>query len=322
MIQGKTVFITGGAGFIGSHLAENLAAHNKVILYDNFHRNAIQFVEKNPNITIITGDILDVASVRKALETHKPNIIVHMAAIAGVQTVVSQPAKVLKINLIGTYNVLTAIVDLKLSVERFVDFSTSEVYGPSIFEADEEGNTTMGPLTQPRWYYALSKLASEYLTHSYYKEYHIPTVSIRPFNVYGPRQVGEGAISNFIANALAAKPLIVHNNGTQIRSWCYIDDFIQGLLLVLEKPEAVGHTFNIGNPQATVTNLHLAKLVTEKAHSTSPLVFQKIDYPEITLRVPNVDKARRLLGFEPKVSVEEGVANAVAWAKSVSATHK
>ena len=318
MLTDKTILITGGVGFIGSHLAQQLAQNNTVIVYDNYTRDAMQYIEAHKNITIVKGDVLDSEAVKETMQKYKPTHVLHLAAIAGVQTVVSQPAKVLKVNLIGTHNVLNAVNELQLPIERFVDFSTSEVYGPSVFEADEEGMTTLGPISQPRWYYAASKLSSEYLTHAYHREFNLPTVTIRPFNVYGPLQIGEGAVHNFVQKALAGDDLIVHNEGGQIRSWCFVDDFVDGVIRALEKPEAIGHSFNIGNPQATVTNLHLAKEVIKASSSKSTIQFKAIDYPEINLRVPSIDKAKKLLGYEPQVDVEEGVAKTVAWMQSIN----
>ncbi|MDZ7261426.1 MAG: SDR family oxidoreductase, partial [candidate division KSB1 bacterium] len=180
------------------------------------------------NFRYIDGDILDLSKLRKAMQD--VDIVIHLASIAGVGMVVAHPVLTLKINLIGSYHVLECVRELK-KVERYIDFSTSEVYGPHVYKADEDGMTTQGPIGQPRWIYAVGKLASEHLSHSYYREYGIPCVSIRPFNVYGPRQQGEGAVHHFVKNAILNQDLIVHDDGNQVRSWIYIDDFVEGVLL-------------------------------------------------------------------------------------------
>lgn len=314
MIKGKKIFITGGAGFIGTNLVERLISENAIIIYDNLHRNSLERYtnySKHENLTIIKGDILDSEYLNRCIGN--PDIVVHLAAIAGVGTVVNYPSTTLKVNMIGAYNILEAIKNK--SVERFIDFSTSEVYGPFIFRADENEMTTLGAIGEPRWTYALSKIASEFLTHSYYKEHNIPAVSIRPFNVYGPRQIGEGAIHHFIVNAIKGEELVVHNDGEQIRSWCYIDDFIDGLLLAMEKKEAIGNVFNIGNPKATGTVLDLAEKIIRISRSNSEIVFKNIEYPDVELRVPSIKKAQRLLGYNPLTSYEDGLHKTILWYK-------
>jgi nucleoside-diphosphate-sugar epimerase len=176
--------------------------------------------------------------------------------------------------------------------------------------------TSLGAVGEARWTYAVSKLATEHLALSYHKQYDLPTVSIRPFNIYGPRQVGEGAVHHFITRAIKGEPLHIHGDGSQIRSWCYIDDIVDGVLATLERPEAVGHAFNIGNPRSTVTIYQLAEQIIRLASSGSPLVLQPIDRTDVELRIPNIDKAKKLLGFEPRVNLEEGLLRTIYWYRS------
>ena len=199
-MKGKRIFITGGAGFIGSHLTKRIIEDNEVIIYDTLDRNALQYtnLKDHKNITLIKGDVLDLNSIKNSLDN--VDIVIHMAAIAGVGTVVNKPTTTLKINLMGSYNVLEACKDK--NIQRLITFSTSEVYGPDVYNAVEDGSTTLGPIGKPRWVYAMSKLASEFLADSYQREHGIKFTSVRPFNVYGPRQIGEGAIHNFVVNAL------------------------------------------------------------------------------------------------------------------------
>ncbi len=313
-LKGKKLFITGGAGFIGSHFIERIIEDNEVVVFDSLHRNSLQYtsLEKHKNLTLIKGDVLDTEALEKSMD--KADIVVHMAAIAGVGTVVSKPTTTLKINLIGSYNTLEACK--KTNVKKAIVFSTSEVYGPNVYEADEAGTTTLGPIGKPRWMYAMSKLASEFLADSYYREYGIKYTSVRPFNVYGPRQTGEGAIHNFIAKAVKNEPLTVHEPGNQIRSWCYIDDMADALELILTNPKSDGEVFNIGNPQATSTTLQTAETVIRLANSKSKIEFRELEYPEVNIRVPSIEKAKRILGFRPKVGFEEGIKRTIEWYKN------
>jgi len=235
-----------------------------------------------------------------------------MASIAGVDTVMRQPVKTMKVSLLGTVNALDATLKAGCA-ERFVDFSTSEVFGRYAFKVTEGDVAQLGAVGEARWTYAVSKLATEHLALNYYKEYGLPALSVRPFNIYGPGQVGEGAIHHFIVRALKNEQLTIHNDGSQIRSWCYIDDIVEGILLTLEKKEAVGHSFNIGNPRATVTIYNLATLIVRLAKSDSPIRSVEWDFPDVELRIPNIDKARALLGFEPEMDLDEGLLRTIAW---------
>lgn len=313
MIKDHRIFITGGLGFVGTNLCARLLEHNQVTVFDSGWRRALDFApwSRHPNLEVVTGDILDLDHLRRVVPGH--SMVIHLAAIAGVDTVISRPFTTLQVNLIGTYNLVQAIDGQELT--RFACFSTSEVYGPSVFRADEEGMSTLGPNSQPRWQYALSKLASEFITLAYHREHGLPAVVVRPFNVYGPYQVGEGAVRNFVFRALRGQELIVHGRGEEIRSWCYIDDFIDGLLACLESDQAVGQTFNLGNPQATSTNLALAEEVLRVTGSESQIVFKEIAYPEIELRVPSIEKARQVFGYQPRVNLRQGLEKYVAWCR-------
>ena len=167
--------------------------------------------------------------------------------------------------------------------------------------------THIGAVGEARWTYAVSKLAGEHLAKAYYDEFQMPVVTIRPFNIYGPGQVGEGAIRTFILRALGNEEIQIHGDGNQIRAWCYSDDFVDGLLLAMTHSKAVGESFNIGNARAVVTIYGLAQTVVRVLNSGSKIRFTRKDYADVELRVPSVDKARKLLGFEAKVDLEEGI---------------
>jgi len=307
----KRVCITGGAGFIGSHLVERLLADNEVVVYDNLHRNALQFahLEGHPHLHFIKGDVMDLEATKRALDGAQ--IVIHCAAIAGVYSVVRNSVTTMEVNLLGTHRVIEAA--LATGVERFIDFSTSEVYGPFIHKGGENDLNTIGPIGETRWVYAASKLAAEHLTYAHYKESGLPVSIIRPFNVYGPRQVGDGAIRGMVMRALRHEPIVLYNDGTQIRAWCYIDDFAEGVLQCVERPEAIGHAFNLGNPQGTVTNLELARMILRLTESRSTIVYQPHPGPEVEVRVPSIEKASALLGFAPQVGLEAGISRTIPW---------
>ncbi len=314
-IEDKHILITGGAGFIGSSLAMKLADANKITIFDNLERNALVYTGllHHKNVQLIQGDVLNKEAVEKVVKDK--DIVIHMAAIAGVDNVMKRPVKTMMVALQGTINVLDAAFRQD-NIERFVDFSTSEVFGSYAYKVTEGDLASLGVVGEARWTYAVSKLATEHLSLSYYKEYGFPAVSIRPFNIYGPRQVGSGAIHHFIVRAIRGEDLIVHNDGSQIRAWCYIDDIVDGVVLTLQKEEAIGETFNIGNPRSTLTIYNLAKEIIRLAKSKSKIRFVRWDFPDVELRIPNINKARRLLGFEPRVELEEGLLRTIEWYRS------
>lgn len=315
MIKNKRIFLTGGAGFIGTKLCELLEKNNNILIYDNLYRNSIKDTNllNKDNIKLINGDVLDLDKLKKTIEEFNPQIIIHLAAVAGIDTVIKSPIKTMEVNLIGTYNLLKSLEKNISSVERFVDFSTSEVFGSYAYKVDEKNTTNLSAVGEARWVYQVSKIAGEHLVHSYYKEKRLPIVSIRPFNIYGPGQIGEGAIHKFVVGAINNQDIEIHGDGDQIRSWCYIEDFIQGILLVLEKEEAIGHSFNIGNPKGTITINHLAELIILLSNSKSKLKYIPKNYVDVELRIPSIEKSKQLLGFFPKVDLKEGLLKTIEW---------
>ena len=305
------ILITGGAGFICSHLIERLLGEHHVTVYDNLTRNALQFTDltRSPDLNLVEGDVLDASRLAAAMEG--ADVCIHAAAIAGIYSVGKSATLTMKVNFLGAYHALEAAV--RTGVKRFIDFSTSEVYGPFVFRGKESDETTLGVVGQKRWVYAVSKLASEHFAHSYAEDYGITVNSVRPFNVYGPRQIGEGAIQQIVKRALRGEDITIFNDGTQIRSWCYVTDFVDGLCEVVFRKDVENQVFNLGNPQATVTVLGLAETIVRMTGSTSRLVFRPHPGPEVEMRVPDISKARQLLGYEPKIGLEEGLARSIAW---------
>jgi nucleoside-diphosphate-sugar epimerase len=312
VIRDAHVLITGGAGFIGTALCRRLLPHNRIRILDNLRRNALgeSGLDRDPKLELRVGDVRDEAAVIEAMRD--VDYVVHMASIAGVDTVRKDPVATMEVSLIGTMHVLRA-ARAHGKVRRLIDFSTSEVFGSYAFRVREADVTSLGAVGEARWTYAVSKLATEHLAHNYYQQYGLPTCSIRPFNIYGPGQVGEGAVHAFAVRALRNEPLQIHNEGDQIRSWCYIDDIVDGIELCLERPEAAGESFNIGNPRSTVTIYQLAKLVISAAQSRSEVQFVPWNFADVELRVPDVKKAEERLGFRAKVDLDVGVRRTLDW---------
>ncbi|MES2691172.1 MAG: NAD-dependent epimerase/dehydratase family protein, partial [Bacteroidota bacterium] len=170
---------------------------------------------------------------------------------------------------------------------------------------------------EARWTYAVSKLAGEHLAHAYHSQYKLPVVTVRPFNVYGPGQTGEGAIQIFIKRALKNEDIKIDGDGNQIRAWCYVDDFVDCLIRCIEDPKAIGHSFNLGNSRAVITILGLAQTVCRVLKSDSKIIFEKPLSADIAIRIPSVDKALEVLGFKAKVDLEEGILGTSEWMKKI-----
>jgi UDP-glucose 4-epimerase len=185
------------------------------------------------------------------------------------------------------------------------------------FKPTEDSDTVAGSAGEARWSYAVSKLAGEHLAIAYYREFGLPVVGIRPFNVYGPGQTGEGAIQVFIKRALKNETLEIHGDGNQIRAWCYIDDFVDCLMQCIERPAAIGESFNIGNSRAVMTTYGLAQTVCRVLNSQSRIVFTPALSAEIELRIPSVEKAYNILGFKAQVDIDEGIKRTADFFKNV-----
>lgn len=307
MIENKRIFVSGGAGFIGSTVIRNLIDKNTVTAFDNLSRNTLKDLPdllNHPNLTLVEGDVLDADAVKRSMEG--ADIVVHAAGIAGIDTVIKNPVKTMQVNMVGTANVLEA-ARVNGVKDRVIDFSTSEVFGSMAFKSAESDVTVSGSAGEARWTYAVSKLAGEHLAHAYYAQYNLPVVTVRPFNVYGPGQTGEGAIQIFIKRALREETIHIDGDGAQIRAWCYIDDFVDCLMRCIEDPAAVGHSFNIGNARAVMTILGLAETVLRVTRSESQIVFDPPLSADIAIRIPSVDKAQKVLGFKARVDLDEGI---------------
>lgn len=314
MLHNKTIFITGGAGFIANTLIRHYVDSNQIIVFDNFHRDTLtgSGLINHPNIRVIKGDVLDAELLISSM--NGADVVVHAAGIAGIDTVIKNPVNTMRVNMMGTANALEAARINRIK-ERFIDFSTSEVFGSMAFRSSEDDATVSGSAGEARWTYAVSKLAGEHLAHAYYNQYKLPVVTVRPFNVYGPGQTGEGAIQIFIKRALQNQDIKIDGDGNQIRAWCYVDDFVDCLIRCVEDPKAIGHSFNIGNARAVITILGLAQTVCRVLNSNSKIVFEPPLSADIAIRIPSVEKTKEILGFKAKVDLEEGILNTAKWIK-------
>ena len=313
MISNQRVLITGGGGFIGVSLAERLCNDNQVILFDRSFEDmpyAYSACKDHANVEPVEGDVLDFAGL--AEHVRAADIVIHLAAIVGVNRVRQNARETINVNFIGTSNALRA-AEKNNHLKRFVYFSTSEIFGTNSFRAEEGTSASIGPVTEARWSYSIAKLAGEHLVSAYHKELGMPTVIVRPFNVFGPLRTGEHAMLRFILGALDGIDIEVHGDGSQIRSWCYIDDFCNGVLRTLSRGQAVGEDFNIGSARNTLTIYALAQDVIALTGSRSRIVFTHHGFSDIDVRVPRMDKAQTLLGYEPQYELDRALPLTIDW---------
>jgi UDP-glucose 4-epimerase len=307
--------ITGGAGFCGTHLAEHFLARFRIRLFDTFFRDSLQFAPhlvQSPEIEIVSGDVLDRKAVRAVLDG--AYAVIHCAAIAGVSNYYNRPVETLRVNTIGTFNTLDAAVDAR--VRRFIHFSTSEVYGPSANAVAESAAPTSGPVSDRRWVYSVSKLLGEHATLRYGEAYGINATTVRPFNVYGPLQTGEGAISNFARRLIRGEPIEVYGDGSEVRAWCHVKDLVMAVDLMFDNESAFSTTFNIGNPSARLTTLDLAHTMVA-LHGSGEVRQVQQSHSPIGVRTPDIARANALLGFAPKIGLIEGLKNTLEWFEKV-----
>lgn len=306
MIRNQHICITGGTGFIGTILVNKLIEDNSIVVLDNLSRNALASSPSagHKNLTLVQGDIMDRSAVERAFEG--ADYVIHCAGIAGIDTVCRSPTKTLGVNMVGSYIALDVANKLP-NLKRMVCFSTSEVFGSRAFSSTETDPTIIGAVGEARWTYAVSKLAEEHMAIAYHKEFNMPSVVVRPFNIYGPGQIGEGALKFFVQQALKNEPITIYGDGTQIRAWCYVDDMVEGVLRCMTTPKAIGESFNIGNARSVQTIYGLANTVIRVLNSSSKIQFAPASSADIELRIPCVEKAKQILGFEASVGLEEGI---------------
>jgi len=313
------VLITGGAGFIGSHLADRLLAdRHDVIVLDNLSTGSIENVrhlKPHRSFECVVDSVTNEAVLAELVE--RSDVVFHLAAAVGVKLIVEQPVHTIETNVHGTEVVLRHAERWKRPV--FIA-STSEVYGKSTdVPFREEADLVLGPTMKHRWAYACSKLIDEFLALAYWKERRLPVVVVRLFNTVGPRQTGRYGmvLPNFVRQALAGQPLTVFGDGTQSRSFTDVSDVVEGLVRLMGEPRAVGEVFNIGNTQE-VSMLELAHRVKASAGSESPVHLIPYDqayeagFEDMPRRVPDIRKISALVGYTPRVDLDGIIEGVVA----------
>ncbi len=308
MIRGKRILITGGNGFIGAALATRLSPHNDVTLLD------LSFSGDN-DLSQARRVVADITDENALIGIARGNqIIIHTAAKIGVKEVIGDALATLHTNYTGTANLLRASL-LNPYCERVISFSTSEVFGANSSNVAENSTSIFPSIQDARWCYGAGKLAAEHLAFGYYRQHGLPIVIVRPFNVFGEGRVGDYAMLNLILRALHGDDLAIYGNGTQIRAWCHIDDFCFAIIRCMESEKAIGQAFNIGNPHNTVTVYDLAQRVIRACGSMSRITFVPLNFTDIELRIPDISKAKSILGFNPGVGLDEGLERTVNWAR-------
>jgi UDP-glucose 4-epimerase len=289
----KRILVTGGAGFLGSHLCDRLYDEGfEITIFDDLSRG--QYIHDNARF--IKGDV-NIADHLNQLESY--DIIVHCAALCGVEKVVKAPMQIID-DFIGTYNLCQFA--LKNSVSKFVFFSSGEIYGSEAINARENEDVTLWNTHQTRTSYALSKLMGE----STVRSMTIPSTIIRPFNIFGARQIGLGVVHNFYHWAVNHEPLQIFNQGNELRAMCYIDDFIDGCFQAIVN-EQCSPVYNLGNPYNTMTVNRIAQTVINVTQSNSSLQHIPKDYLDKKGVTPDISLAQKELNFDPKVSLEDGL---------------
>ena len=305
------VLITGGSGFIGSHLSDAyIARGDEVFVIDDLSTGSIeniQHLKSHPRFHYTVDTVQNLPVIAELVDTS--DIVFHLAAAVGVKLIVESPVRTIETNVRGTEVVLAAANKKKKPV---LVASTSEVYGLS---ADvpfrEDGNLVMGATRKGRWSYACSKALDEFLALAYWREKKLPTVVVRLFNTVGPRQTGQYGmvVPNFVKQALSGRPITVYGSGEQTRCFGYVGDVVEALVQLMDRPEAVGQVFNIGSSEE-VSIKALAERVKELTGSQSEIVYVPYDeayeegFEDMPRRVPDTSKLNALIGFRPETTLD------------------
>ncbi len=308
------ILVTGGAGFIGSHLCETLIGRgDRVVVIDDLstgrYENIMSFVEDR-NFDFIVDTILN----EKILEPliRECDLVYHLAASVGVKRIVEKPVNTIETNVLGTHSVLSLASKYN---KKTVLFSTSEVYGKNQhIPYKESDDCVFGPTIKSRWSYGCTKALDEFLGLAYHKEQGLPIIIIRVFNMIGERQTGQYGmvVPTFVRQALQALPITVYGDGTQSRCFTYVKDLVGSLIELSSRPEAVGQIFNIGSTEE-ITIQDLAKKIQKKTGSKSEIVLipykqaYEEGFEDMFRRIPDISKIRDLIGFKPKTSLDEAL---------------
>ncbi|HEY3886754.1 MAG TPA: NAD-dependent epimerase/dehydratase family protein [Vicinamibacterales bacterium] len=306
------ILITGGAGFIGSHLSDALLARgDEVFALDNLSTGSIDNIahlKRHPKFHYTIDTVTNEPVLAELVD--RSDVIVHLAAAVGVKLIVEAPVHTIETNVHGTEVVLKHASKKRKLV---LIASTSEVYGKS---ADvpfrEEADLVLGPTAKHRWAYACSKLIDEFLALAYWKERRLPVIIVRLFNTVGPRQTGQYGmvVPNFVRQAVTGQPITVFGDGTQSRSFTYVGDVVKAMVALMSEPRAVGQVFNIGNGRE-ISIRDLAARIKQLTGSSSEIVMVPYDqayeagFEDMPRRVPDISRIRALIGYEPAVDLDE-----------------
>jgi UDP-glucose 4-epimerase len=312
------VLVTGGAGFIGSHLCEALLRQDdEVVVVDDLSTGRMENIlhlQEKKGFHFVEGSILDFPLLESVIK--KVDSVFHLAAVVGVERIIAVPVEAIEINVLGSHNVLTLASRYN---KLCLITSTSEVYGKSTKQPfTEDDDVVYGPTTKSRWSYACSKAIDEFLGLAYHNTQNLPVVIARLFNTTGPRQTGRYGmvLPRFVEQALRGEPITVFGSGRQTRCFADVSDVVRALLLLAEHPAAVGQVFNVGNPEE-ISIGELAKLVKKQTRSESEIKWIPYDeayqpgFEDMERRVPNIAKASRL-GYTPKIKLREIISRVVA----------
>lgn len=306
----KTILITGGAGFIGSHLSERLLQEgNRVLCVDNFLTSSkanVAHLVSNPNFKLINHDIIEPLQIDEDIQE-----IYNLACPASPIHYQQNAIRTIKANTIGVINILGLA---KKKGARVLQASTSEIYGePEVSPQSEEYRGNVNP-TGPRACYDEGKRCAETLFFDYHRSHGVEIKVIRIFNTYGPRMARDDGrvVSNFIVQALENKEVTINGDGSQTRSFCYVDDLVEGIMKMMASGSEITGPINLGNPNEK-TIKEIAELVIQLTGSNSKIVYQPLPEDDPTNRCPNISKANQLLGWSPVVGLEEGLKKTIAY---------
>ncbi len=321
----KNILITGGAGFIGSHLTDALLGqgHRVTVIDDESTGRATNLAaaQQSPNFTLLKGSVSDQSLVRKALDGKDE--VYHLAAAVGVALIAKQPLQTIERNIYPTQLLLDELSARHQAGQKVKFFlaSTSEVYGKNPkLKWNEEDDLVFGPTTRPRWSYGASKAIDEFLTLACSRQWGLPVVIARFFNVVGPRQTGAYGmvLPRFVDAALRGEPVVVHDDGQQVRCFAHVADIVEAVIRLMEAPGALGRVFNIGSDKP-VTILELAKRTIAAAGSSSTVQFQTYadaydrDFEDIRHRVPDLSRLQSTIAYQPKSGLDEIIRDVIAW---------
>ncbi len=314
-----TYLVTGGGGFIGSHLVEALLARgNDVVVLDSLSTGQLPNLEvarTHPNFRFVQGSVFDELLVDELV--HECDAIVHLAAAVGVRLIMEEPLRSLNTNIRGAEIVIEAALHYR---RKILVASTSEIYGKnSAVPLQETSDCILGSPTVPRWAYSTAKAVDEILAFAYHQERNLPAVVVRFFNTVGPRQSPAYGmvIPRLVEQALAGQPLTIYGDGSQTRCFCHVSDVISAVLAVLEHPDAVGEIFNIGSDEE-VTILELSQRILEHTASSSEIQLIPFDkafqsaFEDIPRRVPDTSKVRALTGWHPTLTLDDILQETIA----------